>query len=58
MRDYRIRSRVGEKLPWLLYRGRAEASANDYKHFSRVMFTHRSIMHTQAAAVKTHVSDI
>lgn len=40
MRDYRIRSRVGEKLPWLLYRGRPEASAKDYKHFSRVMCTH------------------
>lgn len=50
MRDYLIWPRVREKQPWLMFRRRAEALAKDYKHFSRVICTHCSIMHGQAAA--------
>lgn len=51
MRDYLIWSRVREKQPWLMYRGRAEASAKDCKHFSRVMCTHCSIIYRQTTAL-------
>lgn len=51
MRDYLIWSRVREKQPWLMYRRRAEASAKDYKHLSRVICTHCSIIYGPAPAL-------
>ena len=44
MIDYLIWFRVREEQLWLMHRGRTEALANVYKHFSTVICTHCSIM--------------